>query len=199
MIKKYYGQVINNRYVDELLETKFFKDKEHGFFIECGAADGLNLSCCKYFEESKKWKGINVEASPIKFEQLVKNRPNSININKGLLNKKSTFTFRDDTILDPTKEPGWGNGSFKHTKNHYLQLNQMGIALKEYPIETITFADLVDEYNIKHIDLFILDVEGVELLVLDGMKESKVKPDYMFIEHEHIGLETIIEKVNEHG
>lgn len=197
--KQYYGQFINGRYVDELLENTFFVNKENGFFIECGAADGLNLSCCKYFEEFKNWKGINVEASPAKFEQLIKNRPNSINVNKGLLNKKSKFTFRDDTVLDPTKEPGWGNGSFKHTKNHYLQLNQMGIKLKEYPIETITFADLIEEYNIESVDLFVLDVEGVELMVLDGMKHSKVKPQYMFIEHEHIGLEVIIKKVDELG
>jgi FkbM family methyltransferase len=189
-MNKFYGQVFNGIPVDAFLYQNYFKDKHNGFFIECGAADGFNLSCCKFFEETMGWEGVNVEASPTKFKQLVKNRPNSfLNLNKGLLNEPGTFIFRDDTVEDPTKAPGWGNGSFQHTENHFHQLHNMGIQLEESVVEVITYKQLIEEYNITNVDLFVLDVEGVEPMILDSMKECSVLPTHLFIEHEHIGLD----------
>lgn len=197
---KYYGQVFNEIPVDALIHQKYFPSKKNGFFIECGAADGFNLSSCKFFEEFMGWEGINVEASPTKYAKLIKNRPNSFaNVNKGLLNEPGSFIFRDDNVEDPTKAPGWGNGSFEHTENHYYQLHQMGIELQESVVEVITYKQLIEEYNVKHVDLFILDVEGVEPLILESMGKCNVLPTHLFIEHEHIGLEQCSELVKEMG
>lgn len=197
---KYYGQVFNGVPVDAFLHNRYFKNKTKGFFIECGAADGFNLSCCKFFEEFMDWQGINMEASPVKYAQLLKNRPNAfLNLHKGLLNEAGTFVFRDDTVEDPTKAPGWGNGSFQHTENHYHQLHYMGVQLEESIVEVITYKQLIEQYNIKHVDLFILDVEGVEPLVLEGMKGSTALPTHLFIEHEHIGLEVCQQLTAEMG
>ena len=187
---KYYGQVFNGVPVDAFLYQQYFSEKENGFFIECGAADGFNLSTCKFFEEFKGWKGINIEASPVKYAKLLLNRPESyLNLHKGLLNEPGTFVFRDDNVDDPTKAPGWGNGSFQHTEDHFYQLNNMGIDLQETPVEVTTYTQLIKQYKIPCVDLFVLDVEGVELLVLEGMKGCEVLPTHLFIEHEHIGLE----------
>jgi len=187
---RYYGQIFNGVPVDKLLHEKYFQNKQNGFFIECGAADGFNLSSCKFFEEFMGWKGVNVEASPAKYAKLIQNRPNSfLNLNKGLLNEPGSFIFRDDTVEDPTKAPGWGNGSFQHTENHYYQLHHMGIQLQESEVEVITYKQLIEEYKIDHVDLFVLDVEGVEPLILESMKECPILPTHLFIEHEHIGLE----------
>jgi FkbM family methyltransferase len=187
---KYYGQMFNGVPADKFLHERYFQNKQNGFFIECGAADGFNLSTCKFFEESMGWTGINVEASPAKYAELLKNRPNSfVNLNKGLLNEPGTFIFRDDPVLDPTKAPGWGNGSFQHTENHYYQLHNMGIELKEYEIVVITYKQLIEAYKVEHVDLFVLDVEGVEPMILESMVDCKVLPTHLFIEHEHIGLE----------
>jgi FkbM family methyltransferase len=190
-MSRYYGQVFNGIPVDALLHQRYFKDKQNGFFIECGAADGLNLSSCKFFEENMGWQGVNMEASPAKYKKLIKNRPDSfLNLNKGLLHEAGTFTFRDDNVDDPTKQAGWGNGSFEHSERHFYDLHHMGIELQEHEIETITYKQLIEDNNIKQVDLFILDVEGVEPMVIEGMKGCSVLPTHFFIEHEHIGLET---------
>ncbi len=197
---KYYGQVFSGVPVDALIHQRYFPDKKEGFFIECGAADGFNLSSCKFFEEFMGWKGINVEASPAKYTKLVENRPNSFaNVNKGLLNEPGSFVFRDDNVEDPTKAPGWGNGSFEHTEKHYYQLHQMGIELQESVVEVITYKQLIEEYNVKQVDLFVLDVEGVEPLILESMSECDVLPTHLFIEHEHFGLEQCSELVKGMG
>ena len=100
---KYYGQHFASGQVDEFLYNRYFQNKENGFFIECGAADGFNLSSCKFFEENLGWVGINMEASPDKYAKLVINRPDSfLNLNKGLLHESGKFVFRDDTVSDPT-------------------------------------------------------------------------------------------------
>ena len=197
---RYYGQLINGIHVDSLLHQKYFPKKENGFFIECGAADGFNLSSCKFFEEFKGWKGINVEASPAKYSKLLKNRPNAFaNINKGLLDQPGSFVFRDDNVEDPTKAPGWGNGSFEHTEQHFYQLHSMGIQLQESVVEVITYKQLIEEYKVDHVDLFVLDVEGVEPLILKSMSKCQILPTHLFIEHEHIGLNLCQELTSKMG
>lgn len=191
---KFYGQVFQNGPVDKFLYENHFKEKRNGFFIECGAADGFNLSSCKFFEEFMGWKGINIEASPDKYAKLVQNRPTSfLNLNKGLLHEPGTFVFRDDTVTDPTRFPGWGNGSFEHTLGHYTELQRMGIRLQESQIECITYKQLIESYNVAEVDLFVLDVEGIELKVIEGMMGSRVLPTYMFVEHEHVGLQNTVD------
>ena len=75
----------------------------------------------------------------------------------------------------------------------------MGIELKESEIETITYKQLIEEYDIKEGDLFVLDVEGMELEVIEGMKGTSVLPKVMFVEHEHVGLMETFNKLKEFG
>ena len=41
------------------------------------------------------------------------------------------------------------------------------------------------------IDLFVLDVEGFEIEVIEGMKNSKYLPKIMCVEFPHVGLENL--------
>ena len=50
--------------------------------------------------------------------------------------------------------------------------------------------------NIKHLDLFVLDVEGHEFEVIDGMVESDIFPDVFVIEHGHRNPQEFVEKLN---
>ena len=84
-MNKYYGQF--DPPVDKFIYENFFatnEKKNEGFFIECGAGDGVTESSCKFFEESLGWSGINVEAAPPLFKRLIVNRPGSLNINCAL-------------------------------------------------------------------------------------------------------------------
>jgi hypothetical protein len=75
----------------------------------------------------------------------------------------------------------------------------MGVQLQEFIVEVITFKQLIEEYDIKHVDLFILDVEGVEAVILESMKDCDVLPTHLFIEHEHIGLDVCKELTSQLG
>ena len=67
----------------------------NGFYIECGANDGINQSNTWYFEKYLNWRGVLVEPNYNVFEQLKKNRSKkNIFINKALVSnsyKKKKF------------------------------------------------------------------------------------------------------------
>ena len=79
---RFYGQW--DPPVDKYLFENYFPNKLNGTFIECGAFDGITESCCKFFEEFRGWRGINVEPVPYLFELLCDNRPLSTNVNAAL-------------------------------------------------------------------------------------------------------------------
>lgn len=186
---RYYGQW--NPPVDKVLHENYFKDKNNGVCIECGALDGVLESSCKFFEEFKGWTCVNVEPAPPTYEMLCKNRPDSINIMAALSNKSGTATFTH--AIHPSYGQRFGNGSLAHTKDHKQSLLRDGCKFETYEVETITYQGLLNRSGIKSLDLFVLDVEGHELQVLEGMKNAILLPKIFCIEHGHLG-----NKLNNH-
>ncbi len=58
------------------LDLKMLKylNYHNGFFIECGANDGISQSNTKLLEEDFAWNGILIEASPSAYEKRLLNR-----------------------------------------------------------------------------------------------------------------------------
>jgi FkbM family methyltransferase len=175
----YYGQ----DELDKIIYENFFKDKKNGFFVECGAFDGLAECTCKFFEDSVGWKGINIEPLPYAFNLLVKNRPNSININCALSDKNIKRTFTQ--AVHPKYGMYFGNGSLKHTKDHLIELRDTHCKFRQYKVQCKKFDSICKEYKISEIDLFVLDVEGHEIEALKGIisLDYKVLPKVFCIEH----------------
>ena len=55
--------------------------QETGFFVECGAYDGESLSNTLYFEKTRHWKGLLIEANPNNYAKLKKKNRNAYTIN----------------------------------------------------------------------------------------------------------------------
>jgi hypothetical protein len=64
-LKRHYSQVGQDALVDELLQRR-----RNGFFFECGAHDGEELSNTLFFERERGWTGLLIEANPKSFKQL---------------------------------------------------------------------------------------------------------------------------------
>ena len=60
----------------EGLDKKMLKyiNYSNGFYIECGANDGVNQSNTWYFEKCLNWKGLLIEPIETVFKELKKNR-----------------------------------------------------------------------------------------------------------------------------
>jgi hypothetical protein len=198
MNREYHGQFELDRFLNE----EYIKDKKNGFFVECGAYDGIEESTCLFFEENLKWTGINIEPVPEIFEFLEKNRPNCINIDIPLSNKSEVKEF--DHIVHPERGIWFGNGSFKHNKDHLDYLSGLGCTVKKYTMKCATFKSIWDKIfrgkSKPEIDIFVLDVEGGELEALDGiLKIGKTfLPKVFCIEHSMVGFDNINNKVKEY-
>ena len=177
---------------NEYLITKFFKNTYNGFFIECGANDGIAGSPCKPFE-AMGWLGINVEANPHCYELLKKNRPNCVNYCCALGAKEGKMPFY---IPEGASRKKMAGGSTLHKEIH------AGRTLEEKQVDVKTYYNIIKD-NIDafdKIDLFLLDVEGHELEVIEGMKGSKHLPRVFVIEYSKVDMELLNEKlINDMG
>ncbi|RKS23975.1 FkbM family methyltransferase [Pseudomonas sp. WPR_5_2] len=193
---KFYGQF--EPQVDKFIFERYFKDEGiKGVFVECGAFDGLTENSCKFFEETMGWKGYNVEPVPWVYENLCKNRPESTNLNFALSDKIGTATF---TAVD---HPDFGvdctNGSLAHTEKHFSILEQSGCKFVHVEVDLLTWPEFIRRNNISHVDLLVLDVEGHELSVIDGMYGCEILPDVFCIEIGHLDFIEIRRKLSDLG
>lgn len=157
-----YSNVTNKGVPFDLkLNKEIFFEKENGFFIELGAYDGLTQSNTAFFEKIKNWTGILIEASRDRYEECVKNRPNSKCVN-------TACSATDNASI-----------SFNHENGLMSKVVDDGV----YSCDTSTLETILDNCEVdRNIDFLSLDVEGHELEVLEGLNLCKYRPNYMLIE-----------------
>ena len=78
---------------DRFLEENVFKGYKNGIFVDVGAHDGISINNTLYFEKYNNWTGVNIEPIKHVFDNLLKNRPNSININCAVCNSDGETDF----------------------------------------------------------------------------------------------------------
>ena len=186
---KFYGQF--DPPVDRFIFERYFNvnpPMRGGVFIECGAFDGETESSAKFFEETLGWKAINIEPSPKVYDRLCKNRPLSNNFNFALSCTDGEMTFTD--VHHPDFEL-CTNGSIEHRPEHKQILDEAGCHYSNVQVRTLRYNTLIEQLKLNRLDLMILDVEGHELSVLEGMKNARILPNVLCVEHGHLGIETV--------
>lgn len=197
---KFYGQF--NPPVDQFIYERYFKRNPKigkGFFVECGAFDGVTESSCKFFEEELHWSGINIEPSPPIYAKLMANRPKATNVNAALSNEGKEGVFR--SVVHPVYGEMCTSGSLKHTEEHKKLLDDIGCSYKEYIVPILEWQELIERYKVTKCDLFVLDVEGNELNVIESMKKANKSslPKILVVEHGHLDKNKVIEEVKKLG
>jgi FkbM family methyltransferase len=137
----------------------------NGFYIECGANDGVDQSNTWHFEKIKNWHGILIEAHPEIFRELKKNRDKrNILVNKFLVSnnyKSQRVNISNNDLMSKFSTTNEGS-SFS---------------------TSATLTEVLKNSNApKLIDLFSLDVEGYEFEVLEGIDFKNFKFKYFLIE-----------------
>ncbi len=188
---RFYGQFDPPQ--DQVLYETYFPKTQKGVCLECGAFDGRMESSCLFFEESLGWSAINVEACPVIYEKLAENRPRSKNFCNALSDHDGDAVF--SLAVHPIHQRLCTNGSLAHTAAHKQLLIDDGCQFEEYPVKLITYKTLISRAKITRLDLFVLDVEGHELAVLDGMKGAQVMPRVFCIEHGWIDTDVLDSKL----
>ena len=162
---------------DMLVKDNFFKNQKSGFFLEIGAFDGIEGSNCYHFEKFMNWEGIAIEASPLQFKKLKKNRNCKLmNIAIGSENKQVEFY---EVVEGFTQMSGINNLNFKDSferikKKSNSKINKINIECKTF--EKLVLSDQI-------IDLISIDIEGNESDVLKTINFDKYKIKVIILEN----------------
>jgi FkbM family methyltransferase len=123
---------------------------------------------------------------------------------------KNFYFVKKDSIHKLGKHWASGIGSFdkQHILNHKnKRFKVAGDNIEKIKIESITFNNLVDKYEIKSIDSLQIDVEGAEFEILNSIDYKKVNIKNLQFEFKHFDgtfsegtkLETIKQKLKNNG
>jgi FkbM family methyltransferase len=164
----------------DLVVINFYNNKQHGFFIEIGASDGITLSNTYLLETKYKWRGICCEPIPNNFNKLVHNRPNSICYDKAVYNNSGlTVNFdiaNNYDLLSGISE----NIDSRHKSN--VDSNKTTIQ-----VQTISLLDVLQNANApSFIEYMSLDTEGSEFEILKNFDFEKYTFGLIDVEHNYV-------------
>lgn len=158
------------------LENVNFKN---GFYMEAGANDGVRDSISHMYEKLFNWRGILVE--PV--EEMMRKCVNS---------RAKDNCFIHGAIGDETKDieievplGNMDNASIVMSKAHREVLRKGGYLKKpteHRKVKMFSYQSIVDDYDVKKIDLAIFDVEGFENIILKAIMKSNIRPNIMMVE-----------------
>ena len=173
-----FSQVGGSQFVDTLLNQR-----RNGFFVECGAFGGEELSDSLFFELERNWTGILIEAHPGYHREILKKNRRALVLRACLHPRPGLIKF---------KLAGWGSGVSDLNKNSGF----FDKTTAETDVQCFSLNSIMAAIGVRHIDFFILDVEGSELAVLESIDWTRLSIDVFNIEYS-IHHDNSVTKLNE--
>jgi FkbM family methyltransferase len=165
IIRDLYNFHIFSEYYEDLILYLILFDIKKGFYIDVGAYDPIKVSVTKSFY-LKGWRGINIEPQPGKIELFKKDRPDDINLQLAVGERKGKVTFYIDDQCSSVEE----KYSKNYTNKTLVEMDTMSNICKSYVPEGTK------------IDFCKIDVEGGEKNVLLGYDFINYRPKVFCIE-----------------
>lgn len=193
--------------LDQYLYENYLKNIKKGFYIECGAANGIEQSNTAALNFHYGWKGILIEPNPFQYKNILKLRYDCFASNCALVSHEYTEDYIEGFFnADPRHLQGpLSDAEIIHLLENREELNVYNNATAdsmcgqiktshdydkkrhsnpaqaiEVPAKTLDW--ILDSYGIERADFFSLDVEGYEVEVLKGWSPFKYPIRYVLIE-----------------
>ena len=156
---------------EDVFINNYFK-KNIGFFVDVGAYHPLELSNT-YLLYKRGWNGINIDISSLSVDYFNYIRPDDININIAVAEKKSI-----KTIFYQKKKSPLNTLNFKLASKHF------SLNFKKKKIKSDTLTSIIDKTKFKGIKINFLniDAEGGDFEVLKSLNFKKYKPKLICVE-----------------
>ena len=137
----------------------FFRGIKHGTYLEMGAFNGIKFSNTLHLHEALGWHGVLIEANPLSYLELVKNRRDDICINAAVCAQPLTVHM--------VESGGATAGIYEFMPATFLKTWYDGIDVSTLPtVRCLPLMAMLAKLGVNHIDFWSLDVEGGELEVL---------------------------------
>lgn len=171
------------------MET-FFHSKQGGVVLESGALDGLQFSTSWLLVFGFGWYAVHIEPMPVNFRALTRGddggrypgRIESLNINAALCLPGQLLHYAQKPVAEAVNGI-WELMSVNYQSTWWPELYGKPELIAALPtIACSPLAPLLAAYDIAHVDLWVLDVEGAELQALRTVDWSRVRIDVLCIE-----------------
>ena len=170
---------------DKFLEENIFKGYKNGTFVDVGASDGININNTLYFEKYNNWTGINIEPIKSVYDQLIINRPNSININCAICNSHGYKDFLCNKGYTELISGLKDTFDERHLNRLYKENAEYGSTTEIIKVETQQLKTIFEENYITHVNYLSIDVEGAEFEVIKSIDFDKVFIDIIGFENNY--------------
>jgi FkbM family methyltransferase len=178
-------------------------DKDGGFFVEAGGADGYTQSNSYYLERFRGWRGILVEPMRELAEEATRNRPGARLFRCALVPSDYDGDGVEMEFGDLFSSVNGIHGEGGEWAKGGLLLGWRDHRSERVPARTLT--SLLDEAAAPNVDLLSLDVEGYEPEVLRGLDLDRHAPTWILVEMHDLdegraGVEAVLgERYSEHS
>ncbi len=164
--------------------ANYFEEKDNVVYVDVGANHPYRFSNTYWVYKNRGGgKCINIEPDVSNYNKLCKLRSKDINLNVGISDRK------DELKYYAYEETAYNTFS----KERMLELRDLGMECEVLNVPVIPLQEILDQYNVSHIDFMDLDVEGMEIKVLNGIDFKKTWIDIMLIEQLNTSLRTVLE------
>lgn len=195
---KFYGEVQNEKHVDETIRQYFPDYTYKGVFFDIGAYEPINISNSYHFEKSG-WDVYCFEANTLLIKDLKEKRKNVFNY--------AIYDTDKDVISFNVVRAGYGGGSgmagLSAVDLSPQYIDKFGIGKEpiikiDVPQKTLNTILETELSHIRKIDVISVDVEGGELNVLKGLDLEKYTPSLIVAENVFNNMD-IFNYLKEHG
>ena len=159
--------------------------KEKGYFVEIGAASGVDLSNTYLLEKKFNWSGILCEPLPAWQDSLKRNR-------NCIIENRCVF-IQSNKIIEffETEEKEFSTiGDFLYEDKHNIRRKKFNKIKKE----TISLNDLLDFHNApKEIDYLSIDTEGSEYEILKNFNFKNYSFNVITVEHNNTNRKKLLD------
>jgi len=155
----------NSQLGQDALVLWLLDQKANGYFVEFGAADGVNISNTFLLEKDYGWSGILCEPARVYKDRLITNR-------KCTIVDKCVYSKSGDVIsfFESENEELSTISSYKESDLHSVsRINGL-----TYEVETISLSDLLNNFCAPDIiDYLSMDTEGSEFDIINEYDFSR--------------------------
>jgi FkbM family methyltransferase len=163
--------------------------KRDGWFIEFGAADGLELSNTYLLESEHGWKGVVAEPNPDYHALLKLHRHCTVST-------KCVWTKGGDTVRFRCTAHGHLSRMVDVDPHDHHERDGNRSEYRDVDVETITLNDLLRQTGAPHdLDYLSIDTEGSELAILESLDWRRWRPRLITVEHNWTPMREGIEKL----
>jgi FkbM family methyltransferase len=169
-----------SQYRQDLFVLSELDFKSGGFFVEFGAASGIDLSNSYLLEKQFGWHGIVAEPARQWHAALKDNRTCNIETDCVWRESNATLTFNEASGGEYSTIDSYTGSDFHSNRR------KRGT---KYDVKTISLLDLLDKYGApKIIDYLSIDTEGSEYEILSNFDFNRYQFRVITCEHNYTPL-----------